>query len=69
VKVNENGQPAYWRVQKIDAASCNVTFRLHTASGLEDNSTRRIKSPEPLRQLGAVKVVIDLLGRERPAND
>ncbi len=69
VKVEENGNTAYWRVQKVDAASKNITFRLHTAANLEDNAMRRNKAPNGLKNLGAIKVAIDPLGREHPAHD
>ena len=69
VKLVEDGVAAYWRVQKLDAAAENITFRFLNAAGLEDNTTRRIKSPESLRAMNPVKVTIDPLGRERPAHD
>ncbi len=69
IRTNEKGAAELWRVQKLDSAAGNITFRLLNASGLEDNAARRIKSPESLRAMGARKVTIDPLGRERPAHD
>ena len=69
VKVTENGESAYWRVQKIDAGAGNITLRVHTAANLDDNAARRIKSPNSLKELSAIKVTIDQVGREHPAHD
>ena len=69
VKVTETGESAYWRVQKIDAGAGNITLRIHTAANLDDNAARRIKSPNSLKEVSAIKVTIDQVGREHPAHD
>jgi len=67
VKVVNNGRTGYWRVQKISEGE--VTLRLHTSATLDDKAMQLRRTPSALKALGAVKVVIDPLGRERPACD
>lgn len=69
IKIGKDADARYWRVQKMDAASNNITFRLHTASTIDNNEERLFKYPNGLKELGAAKVVVDPIGRIRDAND
>lgn len=59
----------FYRVQKIDGRSGVVAFRLHTAATIANDEERLFKTPNALREIGAVKVSIDPLGRVFEAND
>jgi CRISPR-associated endonuclease Csn1 len=70
VKITQDGVADYWRVQKIDGANRRVTLRPHTdARKSDDRSLETTLRLNPLRELKPVKLTIDPLGREHPAND
>jgi len=70
VKVTENGESGYWRVQKIDAGNMRITFRpQNDARKSQDKTFEKTISVEPLKKLAPAKVTLDPLGREHPAHD
>lgn len=69
VRIGEGDEAQYWRVQKMDGASKQITFRLHTAATITDNASRLLKNPNTLREAGGIKVTVNPIGRVFLAND
>ena len=64
VEIEEEGKKIYCRVQKI--SDPNITFRLHTASTLDNDSERIIKNANTLR---CRKLTVTPLGKMETAHD
>ncbi|NQW28988.1 MAG: type II CRISPR RNA-guided endonuclease Cas9 [Ignavibacteria bacterium] len=56
----EGNSAQFYRVQKINKADGQICFRHHSASGLIDNNSRLLKTPNTAT---GAKVAIDALGR------
>lgn len=66
VEITQNNQKRYYRVQLLDGSNENITFRLHTATTLDDAETRLFKTPNTLR---CNKVMVDTVGNLASCND
>lgn len=69
VRIGVEQDAKYFRVQKINAENNQITFREHQAATISNDAERLLIMPNPLKKLNATKVIIDPIGRERPAND
>ena len=73
IRLNINGGQEYYRVQVLDAASTNITFRKHVCADINNNqkNNRVFKNPSTLMKVEPPpqKVIISPIGEVFPAND
>lgn len=66
--IDNDGVVKQYRVQKMSGANNRITLRLHTVSGVENNTGMFECSPNTMPK-NAKKVLVDPIGRVWPCND
>lgn len=69
IRVGDGPDAKYYRVQLMDSASNQITFRLHTAAKIDNNEERLFAGTNAMKKAGFVKITVDPIGRVRLAND
>lgn len=69
VRIGDGKAVRYYRVQKISAASNQITLREHKAATIKNKEERLLVMPNPLKKMKVTKVSVNPIGRVRPTND
>ena len=67
VRIGELGE--YYRVQKISGGNNEIMFRHNKAATISNDEEELRRTPNPLKERKIFKVIIDPIGRVKPAND